>query len=147
MTKIIDRFMSHVEMVTESSCWIWMASTSIYGYGSFGYENKTQGAHRVSWQLFKGPIPDGLHVLHKCDVAPCVNPDHLFLGTSQDNMTDMVLKGRARWGCESMKLNWGQVQEIRESQESGPVLASRYNVSRVIISRVRRGEAWKMRRT
>lgn len=63
------------------------------GYGQFGWEpGITLGAHRASWMIHKGPIPDGLFILHKCDIPTCVNPDHLFLGTNQDNIIDHVKK-------------------------------------------------------
>jgi hypothetical protein len=80
-------------------CWLWTASLGSTGYGQIcvrdekGQYRQTK-AHRVSWILTNGPIPGGLQVLHKCDNPPCVNPDHLFLGTAIDNMRDMAAKGR-----------------------------------------------------
>lgn len=75
-------------------CWIWNAATDRYGYGAFSYNGKTETASRVSYQLYKGPINDGLHVLHTCDNPACVNPDHLFLGTNKQNVEDRKTKGR-----------------------------------------------------
>ena len=81
-----------------TGCWIWIAALSNKGYGKIGRGMRQDGhepAHRISWELNYGPIPEGLHVLHKCDNPPCVNPNHLFLGTHGDNMRDSVTKGRA----------------------------------------------------
>lgn len=75
-------------------CWEWIASKRD-DYGCFGIEGKIEGSHRISWFLENGVIPTGMFVLHHCDNRSCVNPEHLFLGTNQDNMTDMKLKGRA----------------------------------------------------
>lgn len=77
-----------------SDCWEWTGARLPAGYGVFWVNGKNEGAHRVSWQLHKGPIPDGLWVLHKCDNPRCVRPDHLFLGTPKDNTQDCQRKGR-----------------------------------------------------
>lgn len=78
-----------------SDCWYWRGSLTDLGYGVYG---RSKTAHRLSWEIHNGKIPDGLHVLHRCDVRSCVNPRHLFLGTHQDNMKDMVAKGRTHKG-------------------------------------------------
>jgi hypothetical protein len=88
------RFMDKVKI--SLGCWEWQAAKLRRGYGQFG---SGQGkrlilAHRMAWTLFVGKIPDGLCVLHKCDNPPCVNPNHLFLGTYKDNAEDMVAKNR-----------------------------------------------------
>ena len=85
------------EKVYKSACWNWTGSLNEKGYGLFrigGRKGKAEKAHRVSWEMFNGPIPENLHVLHLCDNRKCVNPEHLFLGTHQDNMKDMMTKGR-----------------------------------------------------
>lgn len=82
-----DEIRSRVEYDTNGGCWLWPVSA---GYGQF----KGKRAHRLSYEAFKGPIPDGLFVCHKCDVPACCNPDHLFVGTASDNSLDMVKKGR-----------------------------------------------------
>ncbi|MES2367111.1 MAG: HNH endonuclease [Pseudomonadota bacterium] len=78
-------------------CWVWMAGR-LQEYGCFKGNGKMQKAHRVSWELHNGKIPDGLFACHKCDYPPCVNPHHLFLGTTQDNTSDRTKKGRSARG-------------------------------------------------
>lgn len=97
------RFWSHVDKTGD--CWLWTASVfkDRYGYGKFNAASEKPTrvvyAHRFSWELANGPIPDGLWVLHHCDNPPCVRPDHLFLGTQSANVADMHSKGRGdSWG-------------------------------------------------
>lgn len=75
-------------------CWEWIGLKNETGYGTLTVRQQRWLAHRLSWTLHRGPIPNGLCVLHKCDFPPCVNPDHLFLGTRTDNHADMIRKGR-----------------------------------------------------
>jgi len=90
-----QRFEEKFIPVPESGCWLWTAGLNKSGYGLF-YLNWAMTAHRASYALYKGEIPDGLYVLHKCDVKCCVNPDHLFIGTHSDNMKDYADKRRVR---------------------------------------------------
>lgn len=88
------RFWSKV--VRGPKCWKWVANKNNAGYGMLrrgGLANKTP-AHRISWEIHNGPIPEGMFVLHKCDNPECTNPEHLFLGTPADNMKDKESKGR-----------------------------------------------------
>jgi len=105
-----DRFWSYVEKT--STCWLWVGSCNERGYGLISVVDPirqrgiTRKAHRVAWELCRGSIPPGLHVLHRCDVRQCVCPGHLFLGTHADNMRDALLKGRiARGDRHGFKLN------------------------------------------
>lgn len=127
-----ERFLNNV-MWTES-CWIWMLSENHHGYG----QHEGQGAHRTSWELHRGVIPEGMLVLHKCDNRLCVNPAHLYLGTPKDNTQDMIRKGRNSNTVPAIrkantKLTDTQVAEIRRKYEEGDVpqrsLAKEYNVS------------------
>lgn len=96
-----ERFWEKVDKTVESGCWEWRSSIRGNGYGAFFTHlieegRKAHGAHRFSWELEHGPIPNGLWVLHKCDNRICVNPDHLFLGDRTDNMRDCAEKGRIK---------------------------------------------------
>jgi hypothetical protein len=91
---LADIISTNSEFITECGCQIWMAGVDGHGYGQIRLNGKMEGAHRASWRLVNGSIPSGLHVLHRCDVPPCINPSHLFLGTQADNMADMYRKRR-----------------------------------------------------
>lgn len=84
-----DRFLARCGKRSEAGCWLW-SDIDDNRYGQF----RGMAAHRVSYELFREEIPDGMFVCHHCDVPRCVNPDHLFLGTQKDNMQDKVSKGR-----------------------------------------------------
>src|SRR5690348_11100206 len=90
---VLDYFFNRIYS-SNSEFWLWRGGIDRLGYGTT--KGKHPKAHRLAWELFNGPIPDGMNVLHKCDVRNCVNPDHLFIGTQLDNMRDMVSKGRWR---------------------------------------------------
>jgi hypothetical protein len=113
----LERLLSKIER-NSSGCWLWKGTLNKrWGYGYFSISGKPHRAHRASYELLVGPIPDGLWVLHKCDVRKCVNPDHLFLGTREDNTQDMVAKNRQsrQRGDQSprAKLTWDDVRAIR----------------------------------
>ena len=142
------RFMRWVKKGKRDECWPWIGSLN-NGYGQ--WRNVAGGvelSHRASWRMFVGPIPEGKSMLHRCDNPICVNPSHLFAGTTADNVADMWAKNRANPGTSrgekhgNAKLTSEQVKEIRASAEPGAVLAERYGISRTTISDIRRRRIW-----
>lgn len=91
-----ERFMQYVSPEPNSGCWLWTGQIGDDGYGRFEIDGGPKRAHRVSFEMFIGPIPDGIDCCHTCDVRPCVCPDHLFSGTRNDNNIDMARKERGR---------------------------------------------------
>lgn len=89
---LLARFWAKVKV--GDGCWEWVANRNPAGYGLLKVEGRMMSAHRLSWELLRGRIPDGIQVLHHCDNPSCIRPDHLFLGTQSDNLNDMVRKGR-----------------------------------------------------
>ena len=87
------RFWDKVQVV-KNGCWKWTAGSRYRGYGAFKLNGHTVSSHRIVWNSVNGKIPDGKEVCHKCDNPPCVNPEHLFLGSHSDNMKDAYDKGR-----------------------------------------------------
>lgn len=97
-------FWSKVAITDDDKCWLWNGACNWKGYGVTWWQKKFNRAHRVSWLITNGNIPNGLFVLHTCDVRNCVNPKHLFLGTHQDNMKDMTAKGRHAKSRKAIKV-------------------------------------------
>ena len=150
---LVERFWSKVRKTDE--CWVWTASKDREGYGEIARPGKSAGmlgAHRVSWEIHFGPVPEDMDVLHTCDNPPCVRPDHLYLGTHADNMRDMALRGRARAGPQAgednpmSKLTWEMVGGIRERYATGAFtqkeLGIEFLVSRQAIGRIVNGRGW-----
>jgi hypothetical protein len=151
-----DRFWNKVKLAPENECWAWVGGKSRKGYGLFHPKDHTMHAHRFSWVLENGEIPDSLLVLHKCDNPSCVNPKHLFLGTNKENMEDMTRKGR-RVGIRLGKSNFvalgdknpstkipdSEIHKIKTKYGSGSytyrTLAHEYKVSISQIQKIVRG--------
>ncbi len=141
-----ERFWSHV--AKSDGCWLWTGARYYNGYGAFRANGRNIGAHRFSWGLYHGPIPDGLFICHHCDNPACVNPDHLFVGTQTQNLADMASKGRSTHGERNpqAKLAAHQVRRIRGFHACGisrTELAEHFGVREGTISDVVSRRAWK----
>jgi len=152
MTAPLDaRFWAKV--LRGDGCWLWRAGTNKRGYGRIGIVGKQVDlAHRVAWELVYGPIPDGLCVLHHCDIPSCVRPSHLFLGTRRDNFADMRAKGREHKvgprgeRAALAKLTETNVLTIRARRAAGEKLkdiAPDFGISLALVSDIARRKIWK----
>lgn len=120
-------FWSKVDIRAAHECWEWAGARSA-GYGRFSFCGEPIGAHRISWQLqHERPVPEGMHVCHHCDNPACVNPEHLFLGTPQDNVRDMWAKGRAR--PIARKIDTRVARELQRAGFSQREIARRLGVA------------------
>ena len=146
---IEERFGAFVQYNEETDCWDWTGFKRS-GYGTIGYENKNPDAHRISYRLFKGFIPDGLVVRHKC-IYKCVNPDHLELGSHQDNQLDRIRDNThiAGENVNFAKLKEEDIKKIRENIPSTEIRkycreqAVIYNVYWTTIHKIVYGYTWK----
>lgn len=145
-------------VINDKGCWLYqgyrMKSKAGHKYGWVWFNKTNMGAHRASWIVHYGDIPDKLFVCHKCDVPNCINPDHLFLGTAKDNVQDMISKsrnapsafiGRNGEKHSQAKLNIKQVIEIKEmlnKKVSFSKIANLFNVSKSTIGSIKCGKNW-----
>lgn len=141
-----ERFMQYVSPEPNSGCWLWVGSET-KGYGKLGHKDHTFSyAHRISYELYKGDIPNSLFVLHKCDNSFCVNPEHLYCGTHAQNMNDMHVRKRnaPRYGefCGKAKLKEQQVLEIRASKLTPAQLSKKYKIARETIYQILNRRTW-----
>ena len=156
MRPIAERFESKVERIPFMGCWLWMGAVNERGYGVIGRGARGEGmekAHRLSYRLHKGEIPDGNVIMHKCGNPTCVNPGHLVAGTQKENAQDTVRMGRLKLpdnSCENAKwakLNAEAVREIRSQKGgkkgTGTALARKYGVSKSAIYQVWAGANWQ----
>jgi hypothetical protein len=154
MKTLYDRFWEKVSYGTPWECWPWQAATNNEGYGKIWYDGKLRLATHVSWMLRYGQLPSK-HLCHTCDNPPCVNPDHLFEGTFQDNYNDMVAKGRKSIKLSTNKdgenngrhkLTASQVLHIRELYEQGRYtsreLSQLFKVGRTTVYEILQRKRW-----
>lgn len=149
MTETVEerlrRFLeTRAEPDLNSGCWLWSGNMQPAGYGVIwdrkDGRKRNIFAHRASWRINVGEIPDGMVVCHRCDTPACVNPAHLFLGTQRDNLRDMFAKGRHQ--RHGQKLTPKQVVAIRNDARPCSAVAADYGVGRSTVSRVRRKEVY-----
>lgn len=153
-TPIEKRFFLNFKKTDNFLCWLWLGYKDANGYGIIGQKNKSYKAHRVSWEINnQKKIPDGMYVCHKCDNPSCVNPSHLFLGTPNDNVQDMMKKGRYVSGGKPNKgqkngralLTNKQAREIISLSSKMKVkdIAKKFSISICQASKIINKKAWK----
>lgn len=145
-----ERFWSKVDRSGPNDCWEWTASLNTSGYGQFGTQKgPSDRAHRYSYELENGAIPNGLCVLHRCDNRKCVNPAHLFIGTRQDNNADKIKKGRQRatgprpGNAWNSHLTERDVELILLDRRPHEKIAVEYGVDRTTVGHIKRGVNWR----
>ena len=127
-------------------CHVWTGWLMPNGYGQINKGGKAVLVHRVAWEVAGGEIPQGTFVLHRCDNRKCVNPQHLFLGSFQDNMDDMVAKRRHTHGIRNphAKLSEQQVLDIRSAVGTHKVIAGVFGVSQPLVTMIRNRKIWRL---
>lgn len=157
---LMERFEDKYIPEPNSGCWIWTGEVGSFGYGVLTISQKWRDgrrfcrvsarAHRLSWELHCGPIPDGLFVCHSCDFPPCVNPDHLFLGDDAANVADCISKGRnspppihSGETHHKAKLKIADVIDIKKRRMLGYEYAEKYGVTPALISAIHTGKIWR----
>lgn len=147
---ITHRHPDKIRKDTRTKCWVWTGCLC-RGYGRV---QETRGskklilAHRLSWQMSRGPIPKGLLVLHKCDNPPCVNPKHLFVGTAGDNMLDCWSKGRKNNDCHRgsrnpvAKYDADFIRKIRNSKGSLSQISREFGINKSYVGQIRQRIRW-----
>jgi hypothetical protein len=144
--RIQDRLLAGSE-ATPGGCWEWRGAKTTTGYGKIFFNCKARSAHRVSWEAFRGAIPDGMCVLHSCDNRICISPTHLFLGTNKDNQDDMYRKGRGRKASGEAhgraKLTREQVIAIRGDPRPNRTIARDYGISHTVAKRIKLRQLWR----
>ena len=143
---LIERFFEKINKSAPNGCWEWTGCLCL-GYGLIKRKDGLHlRAHRVSWEYHRGMIPHGMFICHSCDNRKCVNPDHLFVGTHNDNMKDMVIKGRSAKTVGEMngfhKLKTESIETIRNDRRPQHIIAKDYGVCQTTISLIKRGKRW-----
>jgi hypothetical protein len=148
--KQVARFWSKVQSQSDAVCWPWSASISVSGYGLFRINNRMISAHRLAYLLGNKEQPGPLHVLHRCDTKRCCNPKHLFLGTNRDNIDDYAAKGLGQNLGHNQtgerngnaRLTENDVRAIRAASDVQRIIAARYGITQVMVSRIKLRKAW-----
>jgi len=149
---LADQIWDYIDKNGPGGCWLWCRSFDTWGYGQVWVDQVKYSTHRFIWEMYNGPIPKGFCVCHSCDNPPCCNPDHLFLGTHDDNMRDMKEKGRSNGGAPAgegngrAKITWEEVKTIRKMLNRGTparVLSRKFGISIPQIYKIKNNNSWK----
>jgi hypothetical protein len=148
-----ERISRRAEPDLNSGCLLWSGAVSNRGYGVICVDNRPRAAHRVAYEVHRGPIPDGMILLHSCDTPSCVNPDHLRVGTVKDNTADMMAKGRQKFGPgkpfqkgergHRAVLSETEARAIESDPRSVRVLANEYGVAESTVRHIKNHTNWK----
>lgn len=145
----IECFWARTQKKDFNDCWEWKGGKYTFGHGCLRVNGKMTGSHRFSYEIHKGKIPEGMFVCHKCDNPSCVNPEHLFLGTIQDNNRDRKNKGRTH--CLKGEKNPAaildrndviQIRDLISIKMSQKEIAKLYGVSQAMISEIKNKKSW-----
>jgi hypothetical protein len=150
--KVVKRKLSEIPLIErlegrcteDGNCIVWGGSKTKTGYGTITYKHKKFYTHRAMWKAKYGAIPEGLDVLHKCDNPPCINPEHLFLGTQAINMLDRDLKGRHK--CGGGKMTTEKIYSLRKKYNAGAKqidLAKEYDLHPRTVHKIVNYQTWK----
>lgn len=142
--RALKRLLAKILPDAGTGCWLWQGRKAHYGHGIFAYKGKQIGAHRASWFLHGGKIPEGAMICHKCDVPACINPGHLYVGSAATNSQDAVSRNRVAHGERSgtAKLTTSDVRAIRMDSRPTTHIARDYGVSNVLVGKIKRREIW-----
>lgn len=152
-SETITEKLKRLTSVEEDGCWMFLGPWTTHGYGHLSYDGQIFRAHRISYELNCGLVPEGKMVLHKCDHRYCINPEHLFLGTAQDNVNDMIAKGRDIFGENfgenngQAKLTEDEVRQIRrllaEGHHTQDQIGDMFGVTRGAVKQIKHGKTWR----
>lgn len=137
------RLLRHIDKNTITGCWNWSGSTSGKGYGKIGLGGRCSGheyVHRVAYELWCEPIPEGKHILHSCDNKLCCNPDHLRVGDNSDNMIDVSKRAERN---ATLKLTPDQALSIWHDPRTQQEIADDYGISQITVSNIKTRKSWR----
>ena len=144
-----DRLFAQSEPDPFGGCLLWFGCAGTDGYGIISFNSKKTSTHRLSYETFNGPIPDGLIVRHKCDVRACINPNHLLVGTKGDNLVDAYQRNRriqpAGERCVFATHTAEEARKVKNLTQAGlsvKAIREKTGLDRDFINKVRSGRAW-----
>jgi hypothetical protein len=148
----LERFWTMVKIGSDAECWPWTGALTRGGYGQVcvggpGAPRRNRSAHRIAWEASRGPIPDGVWILHHCDIPCCCNPAHMFHGDVKRNSQDMRERLRSLRGTRNsnVKLTEAAVMQIRALRGlmSASRIANRFGITKAAVSKIQLGRTWK----